>query len=180
MEHLRSTHAHGPSVIDEASKPGSSRFTLRDTSFADCEALLDLWVSAWRAAMPAIDFNARREWFHEHLAQLEREGFVMRCAVCAETSRIGGFMALSPKLRYLDQIVVHPDHWGKGMGDALISDAKRLAPAGFSLDVNQDNPRAIAFYEKHGFRRLRPDRNSTSGLPTWWYGWDEASPPRTA
>jgi putative acetyltransferase len=160
-----------------ASKPGSSRFALRDTTSTDSEALVELWIAAWRAAMPAIDFVTRRAWIREHLSQLGREGFVIRCAIPIGISQICGFVALSPKLGYLDQIAVHPDHWGKGVGEALIADAKRLAPGGLALDVNQDNPRAIAFYEKNGFRRLCPDRNPASGLPTWWYVWGNAVPP---
>jgi putative acetyltransferase len=164
-------------VTGEGPRPRRFRFALRDMAVADREALLELWVEAWRAAIPAIDFAARREWFRERLAQMERESFVLRGAASVASTRILGFIALSTKLRYLDQIVVHPDHWGKGIGEALIADAKRLAPEGFALDVNQDNPRAIAFYEKHGFRRLRADRNPASGLPTWWYAWRDAVPP---
>ncbi|MBV9114958.1 MAG: GNAT family N-acetyltransferase [Hyphomicrobiales bacterium] len=123
--------------------------------------------------MPAIDFHGRREWFRTHLARLEDTGFVMRCAIAARNRRVLGFVAVSPPGRHLDQIVVDLDHWGKGVGEALLDEAKRLSPLGLWLDVNEDNPRAIAFYEKHGFRRLRSGRNPTSGLPTLRYAWGE-------
>lgn len=148
---------------------------LRDFEARDCEAVVDLWVAAWREAMPAIDFEQRREWFHGHLAHLESLGFVMRCATGAR-DRVLGFIALSPKLRCLDQLVVDLDHWGKGVGEALIEEAKRLSSHGLWLDVNQDNPRAVVFYEKHGFRRLRAGRNPRSGLPTFRYGWGDVRP----
>jgi putative acetyltransferase len=162
-------------MSETPSRSKSSAFALRDAAERDREAMLDLWVAAWRAAMPAIDFGERREGFRAHLAQLECLGFAMRCATGSRDGRILGFIALSPKLRQLDQIVVALDHWGKGAGKALIDEAKRLSPRGLWLDVNQDNPRAIAFYEKHGFRRLRAGRNPTSGLPTFRYGWGEVS-----
>jgi putative acetyltransferase len=156
------------------SQSKSAAFALRDVKEADREAMLDLWVEAWREAMPAIDFDQRREWLRVHLTQLERLGFVMRC-VTGPRERVLGFVALSPKLRHLDQVVVDLDHWGKGVGEALITEAKRLSPRGLWLDVNQDNPRAIAFYEKHGFRRLSAGHNPTSGLPTFRYGWGDVN-----
>jgi putative acetyltransferase len=156
------------------SQSKTSAFALRDVKETDREAMLDLWVAAWGEAMPAIDFDQRRKWLRVHLAQLEVLGFVMRCET-GPRDRVLGFVALSPKLRYLDQIVVDLDHWGKGVGEALITEAKRVSPRGLWLDVNQDNPRAIAFYEKHGFRRLRAGRNPTSGLPTFRYSWGEVN-----
>jgi putative acetyltransferase len=52
-----------------------------------------------------------------------------------------------------------------------MSEAKRLAPYRLKLDVNQDNPRAVRFYEKHGFHRRAAGTNPTSGLKTWHYEW---------
>ena len=40
----------------------------------DLEAMLDMWVAAWQAAYPAIDFAARRDWARDHVAELERAG----------------------------------------------------------------------------------------------------------
>lgn len=50
---------------------------------------------------------------------------------------------------------VLPEHWGKGVGGALLREAVRLLRAdGFTslyLWVLRDNARARTFYEKHGF-----------------------------
>ena len=123
--------------------------------------------------MPAIDFGERRDWFRA-LSRSGGLGFTMRCATGSRDGRMLASSCIS-RLRYLDQIVVDLDDWGKGVGKALIAEAKRLSPRGLSLDVNQDNPRAIAFYEKHGFHRLRAGRNPQSGRPTFRYGWGEVS-----
>lgn len=156
------------------SKAENSAFTLRDIEERDREALLDLWVAAWAETMPAIDFEERRQGFQAHLARLELLGFVTRCATGPRgEGRMLGFIVLSPERGHLDQIVVDLQHWGKGVGAALIGEAKRLSPRGLWLDVNEDNPRAISFYEKHGFCRLRAGRNPGSGLPIWRYGWGE-------
>ena len=163
----------------------SLRLVLRDLEPADTEAALALWLAAWSEAMPAIDFAARRDWFGERLAMLRRKGFALRCATAPPAGDlqgfvqgcIQGFIAISPALRYLDHIAVLPGAWGTGVAATLIGEAKRLSPRGIALDVNQDNLRAVGFYEKHGFRRLRAGRNPRSGLPTWWYAWGEAEPP---
>ena len=39
----------------------------------------------------------------------------------------------------------------RGSAAGLIAEAKRIAPGGLDLLVNQDNARAIRFYGKHGF-----------------------------
>ena len=160
-------------MSEASSRSIIAHLTLRGFDEGDREVVLDLWVAAWRAVMPEIDFEERREWFHTHLARLERPDWVIRCAIGSRSRRILGFVALSPTLRQLDQIVVDLDHWGKGVGDALLDEAKRLSPRGLCLDVNEDNTRAITFYEKHGFRRLGGGRNQISGLPTFRYGWGE-------
>jgi putative acetyltransferase len=150
---------------------------LRDVARADHEALLDVWEAAWSAAMPAIDFASRRPWFRERPALWQRRNFILRCATEGTTGELIGFVAISAALGYLDQIAVRPDRWGRGVGKALIAEAKAVSPVGFVLDVNQQNRRAIAFYERHGFRRLRADRDPVWGLPTWWYGWGGSEPP---
>ncbi|SDR25981.1 Acetyltransferase, GNAT family [Rhizobiales bacterium GAS113] len=162
--------------------PVGPRVGFRDLVPADTDAILDLWVAAWSAAMPMIDFEARREWFRDWLAQLRQEGFALRGAVEGKDGLdtdgpVIGFIALSPPRRHLDHIALKPDRWGSGLGAALLAEAKRLSPQGLVLDVNQANHRAVAFYEKQGFRRLRADRNPNSGLATWWYVWGDAEPP---
>jgi putative acetyltransferase len=43
------------------------------------------------------------------------------------------------------------------------------------VDVNQDNPRAVRFYEREGFRRLHEGVNPNSGLRTWRLEWRRGS-----
>jgi putative acetyltransferase len=155
----------------------SCRF--RDLASGEVEALVDLWVEAWNATLPTIDFETRHQWFHERLSRLALEDFTIRCAFIDDRQAPAGFIAISQRLRYLDQIAVRPRHWGKGIAAELMEQARLLCPKGIILDVNQNNHRAIAFYEKRGFTRLRADRNPESGRPTWWYVWGEAKPPRS-
>ncbi|OYX71069.1 MAG: GNAT family N-acetyltransferase [Rhizobiales bacterium 32-66-11] len=112
---------------------------------AHLPALADLWVATWARTMPDIDFEARRPWFLEH--------------------------AIDPASGYLDQLAVAPAFWGQGAAEALMDAARQRAPAGIALDVNQDNPRAVAFYQKLGFAIASAGQNPMSGRAIWRMQW---------
>jgi GNAT superfamily N-acetyltransferase len=57
------------------------------------------------------------------------------------------------------------------LAEALLDEARRLSPAGLTLHVNQDNGRALRFYEKHGFVIQGGDVNPNSGRPVYKMSW---------
>jgi len=65
---------------------------------------------------------------------------------------------------------VAPEAWGTGTAERLLAEARRLSPRGLDLQVNQDNRRAIRFYEKQGFAITGEDKNSAGRL-TYWMKW---------
>lgn len=142
---------------------------LRDAVADDRPALLDLWVAAWRAAMPAIDFEARRPWIAGHLDDLAAAG--ARVVVAERDGAPAGFVTIDAARGRIDQLAVGPAHQGGGVADGLMACAKALAPAGLALDVNADNPRALRFYARHGFTRVSAGTNPRSGLPTLLLRW---------
>jgi putative acetyltransferase len=141
----------------------------------DLAPLADLWVASWQAVMPTIDFSARREWFFTYLEDIERQGGATLSAFDAE-DRLAGFMLLDPLQRVLEQLCIAPSRFGSGLGGFLLDHAKNLCRTGLSLDVNADNPRALRFYEKHGFLRIASGINPRSGLPIWHMRWEASSP----
>jgi putative acetyltransferase len=94
-------------------------------------------------------------------------------AATDRTAEIAGFVTVDPSTGYLDQIVVAPEAWGSPVAAALVGAAKRIAPRGLDLHVNQDNARAIRFYEKHGFAITGEDANPRSGAPVYKMSWRE-------
>jgi len=84
---------------------------------------------------------------------------------------IVGFVTVEPRSLYLDQLVVAPEHWGSGVGGALLDRAKRLSPSGLDLDVNTDNARALRFYQKHGFSIGGTGVNPISGNAVHRMSW---------
>ena len=144
---------------------------LRDATPADRPALLDLWVLAWRAAMPEIDFAARRPWLDAHLDALLAAG--ARLLVAEAGGAPAGFVTVDPVRRHLDQLAVHPDHQGGGVADGLMAAAQALSQGGLGLDVNAGNLRARRFYARHGFVAVGSGTNARSGLPTLTLHWGD-------
>ena len=134
-------------------------------------AVTALWVESWQEAMPDIDFEARRGWLCHRVEWLLEEGSVIEIAVSGGSDqnpggRVLGFVSVDPGTGYVDQLVVHPNHWGEGVARALVEAAAARSPKRLSLDVNDDNSRAVRFYEKAGFTTVGHGMNPISGRPT--------------
>jgi putative acetyltransferase len=142
---------------------------IRPLQAADLPETLDMWIAAWQAAYPSIDFAARRGWTADRIAELERTGSQSR--VATHDGRIVGALVVNAETGYLDQLVVAVTHQGRGVADALLAEAQRLAPSRIDLHVNKDNARAIRFYEKRGFAVLGEDINPRSGAPIYLMRW---------
>jgi putative acetyltransferase len=128
-----------------------------------------LWLRSWQAAYPALDFAARLDWWRK---RWRSELVPSTEIVIAETANaMIGFVTVDPRTLYLDQLVVAPESWGAGVGEALVVEAKRLSPLGLDLDVNTDNARAIAFYGKHGFAITGAGINPISRKPVHRMSW---------
>jgi putative acetyltransferase len=143
--------------------------SLRPYRAADLEPALGLWRRAWDAAMPEIDFSARMDWWRDRwTSELAPNNEVI---VAEADGRQIGFVVIDKQSGYLDQIVVAPELWGSEAARILLDEAKRASPRGISLDVNQNNLRAIRFYEREGFKRTGEGKNPISDKPTFRYEW---------
>ena len=152
-------------------KSSALRCALHECTSAHLPELTDLWIAAWTKAIPAIDFEARRAWFVDRLTALQVQGVRITCAFDETNGAMAGFITLDPATGHIDQLAAAPGAWGRGAAAELIADAKRRAPGVLRLEVNQDNPRAIRFYEKHAFHRRAAGVNPNSGLKTWHLEW---------
>ena len=136
---------------------------IRDWRPEDHPAIARLWHAAWQATMPAIDFSARLDWLEAHLARLRADGVVILCAV-NEADQAIGFATIDPATGDMDQLAVAPEAFGAGVAIALLGEVKRRAPGRVVLSVNRDNPRAVRFYAREGFRTIGTGVNPGSGL----------------
>jgi putative acetyltransferase len=141
---------------------------LRPYRPSDEDAAIALWLKTWQQAYPDIDFAARVPWWRERW----RNELVPNAAiiVAEEAGVLAGFVTIDREA-YLDQLVVAPDRWGSKLADVLVDEAKRLSPDSITLFVNEDNARAIRFYERSGFVHAGHDVNPTSGRPVLKMAW---------
>jgi GNAT superfamily N-acetyltransferase len=82
--------------------------------------------------------------------------------VAEEAGRILGFLAIDGG-KLLAKLYVEPDAQNRGVGAALLDQAKTLCPEGLELWVFQRNEGARRFYERHGFRPVE----LTDGADNW-------------
>ena len=153
-------------MTDRFAAAGHPLLRLRQRAEADLDALAELWAESWRDAMPHIDFSARLDWFRIHLPALEAAGAITICGFDAN-GRMVGFATVDPETGYLDQLAVAAAVKGSGAASALLAEARRVALQPVFLDVNQDNPRALRFYQREGFEATEAGVNRRSGLKTW-------------
>jgi len=151
----------------------SAPFTLRRYAEADEAAAIELWRRTWQLAYPQIDFATRVDWWRERWRNELVPSTVI--TVAERDGTMLGFVTVDPSTGYLDQIVVAPDTWGSPVAAALVDEAKRVAPGRLDLLVNQDNARAVRFYEKQGFVISGADVNPRSGAPLHKMSWRAGS-----
>lgn len=107
-------------------------------------------IDVWEASVRATHGFVRPSDIPLFRRQLESADFGLWTMLAARDAhdRIAGFMGI--KGQNLDMLFVHPDHFGQGFGHALLQCA--IQEYGVrSLEVNEQNTQALAFYQKHGF-----------------------------
>jgi putative acetyltransferase len=145
------------------------RIALR--SGAETQELLALWVASWRATYADIAFETRCAWLLDRLAASEAQGAQTLCLWDEAPQSLLGFVTIDPQSGWLDQLCVHPEQFGAGVGAALLAAARDRSPRLVRLDVNADNERAIRFYQREGFKPLGPGMPSKSGRATLILEW---------
>lgn len=147
-------------------------WVLRQAVLADAAELADLAAATFPLACPpgfdadAVARHIRQvlspDAFRINLADVERE-----YAIAVDTGgRAIGYLALAigapaevlpgtPPVE-LKQIYVRPEYHGSGLADELMAWAVQrsaaLGSSGLWLGTSKANARAIAFYQRHGFR----------------------------
>ncbi len=148
-----------------------SGILLRPATPADYDAIAAIWHRS--AGLPGVG-PVRLPSLEQLRARIDVEieaGWQVTVAVAGE--EIIGFLALKPEAAILDQLFMHPDARGLGLGLLLLDEAKAQLPDGFTLFTRTGNTPARRFYEKHGLSHLRDELHPVFGDPIAWYGWKQ-------
>ena len=130
---------------------------IREYRETDIDQVLDIWLSA---SIKAHSFVEPKFW-KSKLDDMRviyipaSETFVLDFS-----GKVAGFYSLIGNT--LAAIFVSPDLQGKGMGAALLDDAKSRRES-LRLTVYRENVPSIKFYEKHGFISLGEQNDEHTG-----------------
>ena len=145
---------------------------IRRAEISDLEALSTLANLAFQAAFGHL---ASQEEMDEYLAELRPECWQTHLVhpniqiwLAEQSGQLMGYLQLEthethPSVQaknpmWLHRIYLHPAHTGGGLGGLLMEHAIRLAETqahdALWLTVWDLNPKAIAFYARHGFRKV--------------------------
>ena len=131
---------------------------IRDAAEADLPALRDIFNDAvlnttaiWMDNV--VDLANRQAWF----AARAQQGYPILVAENADGEVVG--YASFGDWRPFDgfchtvehSVYIRADQRGKGIGKQLITHAKTFGSP-LTVDVNEQNPQALAFYKRQGFR----------------------------
>ena len=141
------------------------QFTLRPATLEDAAAIASVQVNTWQVAYPnIIDADYLEDFALEKatLAQIDRIGSDGHLRTVAEIqSKVVGYAVSNIKKEgyfvgnwFLYALYVLPEHQGKGIGKALLEDAKtkgrNQGHARIVFDVFTGNEPAKSFYESNG------------------------------
>ena len=142
---------------------------LRPATPADYDGIAAIWHLS--ASLPGVG-PAQLPSLERLRARVEVEvGTGWQLTVAEAGPEIIGFLAIKPAAAILDQLFMHPEARGLGLGQLLLDAAKAQMPGGFTLFTRPGNTPARRFYEKHGLVHLRDELHPVFGDPIVWYGW---------
>ena len=126
----------------------------------DVPRLFEIWQSAVSATHGFLSAADNAE-----IATIVREQYLPNAPLWVAVDhddRPLGFMGMTGET--MDSLFIDPAHFGRGIGRAMIEHARSIAPA-LSVDVNEQNESAVAFYRHVGFRDVGRSPTDDSGRP---------------
>lgn len=134
--------------------------SISPTSPDDYPRLLDIWEAAVRATHHFLTDDDIATF--RPLVIDEAFPAVKLACVRDESSAPIGFVGTLD--RKVEMLFVHPAHHGKGIGKELMKYAIERESA-VAVDVNEQNPGALAFYQRLGFEVVSRSPVDASGKP---------------
>ncbi|MFJ7730745.1 GNAT family N-acetyltransferase [Lysinibacillus sp. NPDC097231] len=127
-------------------------------------------VSMWRDSKEQAIGQKEIHSFENHvyfLNNLLTEQFQIDVALMDE--KVVGVIAYNK--REINQLYIHIDYQGKGIGQILLDKAKAQSSGRLTLYTFEVNKKAQRFYEKHGFNIIGRGHENEENLPDIQYEW---------
>ena len=128
-------------------------------------------VTMWRASKGKALGIAEQHSFEDHLNflkfDLAKNNQV--CLAVDEEENVLGLMVMDSE--FLNQLYVHVEHQGKGIGTQLLNRAKENSNGSLKLYTFELNKKAQHFYEAHGFKIIGGGSDNEEQLPDLLLQW---------
>jgi putative acetyltransferase len=134
---------------------------IRQSDPGELEALLDVWLRSVRAThgfLVQSDILKLVPAVRDYLAGPNTELW----SLLSDESEPIGFMGLAGNS--VESLFVAPEHLRRGAGRMLLAHARELKGA-LRVDVNEQNPEAVKFYEANGFHVVARSPVDDAGRP---------------
>ncbi|MDR7129324.1 putative acetyltransferase [Algoriphagus sp. 4150] len=136
------------------------KYKITEINLAEYPEVVELWEASVRATH---DFLQEEDivFFKPLILNEYLKAVALNC-VRADSSEILGFSGVAEG--NLEMLFVHPDQAGKGIGKALLMNAISTLQVS-KVDVNEQNPKALEFYLKNGFKIIGRSELDGTGKP---------------
>ncbi|WP_020533639.1 GNAT family N-acetyltransferase [Flexithrix dorotheae] len=122
------------------------QFHILPISKSSYQDLIEIWEASVRAThhfLPEEDIQ-----YFKPLILDQYFDAVELTGICNAEQKIVGFSGVAEKM--IEMLFIHPDYFRKGLGKKLVELA--IKEKGINaVDVNEQNPQAVKFYQKMGF-----------------------------
>lgn len=137
---------------------------IRHMCAADLEAVAEIWLDASREAHPFIPAE-----YWEGNAPLVKELLPQADVFVYEDAQgTQGFIGLAGE--HIEGIFVRGAVRSRGIGTLLLNAAKEVRPS-LTLNVYQKNERAIAFYQREGFKIVGESADEATNEQDYTMAW---------
>lgn len=131
----------------------------------DLDAVMEIWLQANLDAHSFVDPS----YWRENAPSVREAIGKAEVLVAGEKETVTGFLGITGD--YIAGLFVKRDCRSRGIGKALLEQAKAGHPGGLTLEVYQRNPRAVSFYLREGFgikeKKTDPETREPEYLMAW-------------
>lgn len=137
---------------------------IRPSSDSDIDTIMDIWLTSNREAHAFVP----AAYWQQNFASVKEAILKAEVYVAEESGQVAGFLGLVGN--YIAGLFVKQQARDRGIGADLLKHVQSLQDT-LELDVYQENPRAVAFYQNHGFQAVQKDIDPDTGHTEYRMVW---------
>ena len=132
------------------------------------QSSVEMWRASKYRALGVVEAHSIEQHLY-FLNEILIKDHRVYLALKRDSDQVIGLMATDG--RTINQLYIHIDCQGMGIGSALLQLAKEKSAGKLRLRTFEINRPARQFYEKHGFRIIGQGNDNEENLPDLLYQW---------